>query len=120
MHRRHRDALSSRRDRSAAEHQMLTITSVGSTDLPELMPMLRAYCDFYRVQPSDERLLALATALVDDPSEGQQLIAREPMEPQWVSRRSTGRGRPSTPLGWASSMTCSWCRTLVGRVPDAR
>jgi GNAT superfamily N-acetyltransferase len=56
---------------------MLTITSVGSTDLPELMPMLRAYCDFYRVQPSDERLLALATALIDHPSEGQQLIAHE-------------------------------------------
>ena len=48
-----------------------------STDLPELMPMLRAYCDFYRVDPSDERLRALVAALIDDPAEGLQLIARD-------------------------------------------
>jgi GNAT superfamily N-acetyltransferase len=56
---------------------MLTIDTVGTADLPELMPMLRAYCDFYRVDPSDDRLLALATALIDNPAEGLQLIARD-------------------------------------------
>jgi len=40
---------------------MLTITTVGSSDVPDLMPTLRAYCDFYQV----------------DPSEGLQLIARD-------------------------------------------
>ena len=37
---------------------MLTIdiTVVGEADLPELMPMLRGYCDFYGVDPSDEKL----------------------------------------------------------------
>ena len=40
---------------------MLNISTVGPADLPELMPMLRAYCDFYRVDPSDERLAALAS-----------------------------------------------------------
>ena len=39
--------------------------------------MMRGYCDFYRVDPSDERLLALATALIDNPAEGLQLIARD-------------------------------------------
>jgi GNAT superfamily N-acetyltransferase len=56
---------------------MLTIDTVGAADLPELMPMLRAYCDFYRVDPTDERLRALASALIADPSEGLQLIARD-------------------------------------------
>ena len=56
---------------------MLTITRVGEPDLPVLMPMLRAYCDFYRVDPPDDRLLALANALIDNPAEGLQLIARD-------------------------------------------
>src|SRR6476661_4649580 len=59
---------------------MLTIDTVGSggpRDVSDLLPMLRAYCDFYRVDPSDERLRALVTALIDDPSEGLQLIARD-------------------------------------------
>jgi GNAT superfamily N-acetyltransferase len=56
---------------------MLTITTAGPADVSELMAMLRAYCDFYRVEPSDERLSALVSALIDDPSEGVQLIARD-------------------------------------------
>jgi len=56
-------------------HQ-LSITTVTASDLPELMPMLRAYCDFYRVNPTDDRLRALAGALIDNPAEGVQLIAR--------------------------------------------
>jgi GNAT superfamily N-acetyltransferase len=56
---------------------MLNIGAVGPGDLPELMPMLRAYCDFYRVDPPDERLRALANALIDNPAEGVQLIARD-------------------------------------------
>lgn len=39
---------------------------------------MRAYCAFYRVAPSDERLLALARALLAEPAcEGFQLIARD-------------------------------------------
>ncbi|HKP44225.1 GNAT family N-acetyltransferase [Mycobacterium sp.] len=56
---------------------MLNIGTVGPADLPELMPMLRAYCDFYRVDPPEERLRALANALIDNPAEGAQLIARD-------------------------------------------
>ena len=55
---------------------LMNIDTVGRPDLPELMPMMRAYCDFYRVDPSDERLEALATSLIDNPAEGLQLIAR--------------------------------------------
>jgi GNAT superfamily N-acetyltransferase len=46
-------------------------------DLPELLPLVRAYCDFYEVAPTDNALLALSRALLADPDrEGVQLIAR--------------------------------------------
>jgi Acetyltransferase (GNAT) family len=54
------------------------ITVVGSADLPELLPLARAYCDFYQVTPSDRELLALSRALLADPQrEGLQLLARD-------------------------------------------
>jgi GNAT superfamily N-acetyltransferase len=54
------------------------ITIVRRDDLEDLLPLVRAYCDFYEVSPSDEALLALCEALVDDPvNEGLQLIARD-------------------------------------------
>jgi|AAFX01.1.fsa_nt_gi GNAT superfamily N-acetyltransferase len=54
----------------------LRIDRVGVVDLPVLMPLLRAYCDFYEVDPRDDRLVALCRALIDDPTEGEQAIAR--------------------------------------------
>jgi GNAT superfamily N-acetyltransferase len=55
------------------------ISPVGEADLEDLLPLLRGYCDFYEVDPSDEALLALCRALIADPErEGVQLIAREP------------------------------------------
>ena len=54
------------------------ITRVGPGDLDQLLPLIRAYCDFYEVAPSDEDLIRLSRALIDDPEhEGLQLIARE-------------------------------------------
>jgi ribosomal protein S18 acetylase RimI-like enzyme len=51
---------------------------VTDGDLAELLPLVRAYCDFYEVAPSDEDLLALSWALLGDPErEGVQLIARD-------------------------------------------
>ena len=55
------------------------ISQVGEADLEDLLPLLRGYCDFYEVDPSDDALLALCRALIADPErEGLQLIAREP------------------------------------------
>ncbi|MCG7595843.1 GNAT family N-acetyltransferase [Mycobacterium sp. PSTR-4-N] len=56
---------------------MLTITRVGDADLTDLMPLMRGYCDFYRVNPSDADLTAMMRALIADPREGLQLIARD-------------------------------------------
>ena len=67
---------------------MLNIDTVGQADLADLLPMLRAYCDFYRVDPPDDRSDgARRPALIDDPDEGVQLIAR---------------GADGTPLGFAT------------------
>ena len=55
-----------------------TIARVTDRDLPELLVLMRAYCDFYGVDPQDEALLMLSRALIADPEhEGLQLIARD-------------------------------------------
>jgi GNAT superfamily N-acetyltransferase len=53
------------------------IAPVGEADLADLLPLMRAYCDFYAVAPADEALLHMSRALIADPErEGVQLIAR--------------------------------------------
>jgi GNAT superfamily N-acetyltransferase len=55
-----------------------SIARVGREDLDELLRLVRAYCDFYGVAPSDEDLIWLSGVLIDDPErEGLQLIARD-------------------------------------------
>ena len=57
---------------------MTAIAIVAETDLDELLPLMRGYCDFYEVAPGDDELLALSRALILDPErEGLQLIARD-------------------------------------------
>jgi ribosomal protein S18 acetylase RimI-like enzyme len=66
----------------------MKIDLAGEGDLGELLPMLRAYCDFYEVEPSDSSLEALARSLIADPEqEGIQVIAR---------------GEDGEPLGFAT------------------
>ena len=56
----------------------MKIERVGEADLSELLPLMRGYCDFYEVAPSDDELLALSRALIADPErEGVQLLARD-------------------------------------------
>src|SRR3954454_13623435 len=54
----------------------MTIETVTEDDLGALLPLMRGYCDFYEVSPSDDDLLALSRALIADPErEGVQLLA---------------------------------------------
>lgn len=54
------------------------IAVVGEEDLDDLLPLMRAYCEFYEVAPSDAALLAMSQALIADPErEGMQLVARD-------------------------------------------
>ena len=53
------------------------IETAADADLPELLPLMRGYCDFYEVDPTSEELLAMSRELIADPQkEGLQLIAR--------------------------------------------
>jgi GNAT superfamily N-acetyltransferase len=82
---------------SAGEWQ---IETVREQDLPDLLPLMRGYCSFYRVSPSDEALLALSRALISDVREGMQLLAREP-----------GGGA----IGFAT-VYWSWSTSVAGRI----
>ena len=54
------------------------VATVTEADFPDLLPLMRGYCDFYEVDPSDEALLALSRELIASPElDGVQLIARD-------------------------------------------
>jgi GNAT superfamily N-acetyltransferase len=54
------------------------IARVTEDDLPDLLPLMRGYCDFYEVAPSDDDLVSLSRALLASPEcHGVQLIARD-------------------------------------------
>jgi GNAT superfamily N-acetyltransferase len=46
-------------------------------EIDELLPLMRAYCDFYKSSPADEGVIAMARTLISDPSQGAVFIARE-------------------------------------------
>jgi len=56
----------------------MAISTVGEHDLGDLLPLFRAYCEFYGADPADDDLLVLCRALIADPErEGVQLVARD-------------------------------------------
>jgi GNAT superfamily N-acetyltransferase len=78
-----------------------TVDIVTEQDLPELMALVRAYLDFYEVEPSDESMMALSRSLIAAPElEGVQFIARDD------DRR---------PIGFAS-LFWTWATTRGGRL----
>jgi len=66
----------------AGHDAVLMIERVREQDLSDLLPLMRGYCDFYEVAPSDAALLSLSCALIHgvgaiSHAEGIQLIARD-------------------------------------------
>lgn len=55
----------------------MTVELVRESNLDELLPLVRDYCDFYEVNPADERLRYLSQILIKKPAEGSQLLARD-------------------------------------------
>lgn len=53
------------------------IARTTTDDLQALLPLLRGYSSFYRAEPSDDALLAMAGAFCGDGAGGEQLVARE-------------------------------------------
>lgn len=74
---------------------------VTESDLADLLPLMRGYCDFYGSTPTDEQLLTISRSLLADPErEGVQLLARDP---------------GGSPLGFAS-LFWTWETNHGGRV----
>jgi GNAT superfamily N-acetyltransferase len=70
------------------------------TEVARLLPLMRAYCEFYLVQPPDDALLAMSRSLIADRTrEGVQLIASD----------------GDRDLGFAT-LFWSWETTTAGRV----
>ncbi len=79
----------------------IKIEVVGQEDFEDLLPLVRAYCDFYEATPRDDELLALFGALIEDRAhEGLQLLARS----------HTGE-----PVGF-STVYWTWSTTRAGRI----
>jgi GNAT superfamily N-acetyltransferase len=79
-----------------------SIELVAERDLDELLPLLRAYCDFYAANPAEGALRELSRTLIADPErEGVQLLAR-----------SAGR---HAAVGFAT-VFWSWDTTEAGRI----
>ena len=78
------------------------ITVAGEDDLADLLVLMRAYCDFYEVAPSDDALLRLSRALIADAArEGVQFIARSAAD--------------GAPLGFAT-VFWTWSTTRGARI----
>src|SRR5919106_6379999 len=56
---------------------MTLIEPVTEGELPELLSLVRGYCEFYGTNPSDEALLELSRWLLEHPEDGVQTIARD-------------------------------------------
>ncbi|HZO58200.1 MAG TPA: GNAT family N-acetyltransferase [Solirubrobacterales bacterium] len=54
----------------------MKIDFVRAGDIDDLLPLMRAYSEFYEVPPDDARLRGVAHMLVERPEEGVQFIAR--------------------------------------------
>jgi GNAT superfamily N-acetyltransferase len=54
------------------------VERVTERNLGEMLPLVRAYCEFNRADRSDDELVAISHALIADPAhEGVQFIARD-------------------------------------------
>jgi GNAT superfamily N-acetyltransferase len=90
------------------------IAPAGEHELPRLLPLMRAYCDFYGADPADEGLAEMAAALIAAPDAEGML---------WVARGGDGSVLGFATVGW------KWSSLRAARVavledlfvsPDAR
>jgi GNAT superfamily N-acetyltransferase len=46
-------------------------------EIEEMLPLIRAYCEFYETEPNDEGLRSMFETLINDPSQGAVFVARD-------------------------------------------
>jgi len=53
------------------------VRAAREDEIEDLMPLMRAYCEFYESDPTDEGVIAMLRTLITDPSQGAVFIARQ-------------------------------------------
>jgi ribosomal protein S18 acetylase RimI-like enzyme len=56
---------------------MPMVRPANADEVDELLPLMRAYCDFYEYDPPDEGLREMLETLIGDPEQGAVFIARD-------------------------------------------
>src|SRR3954449_9665844 len=54
-------------------------------EIDDLMPLMRAYCEFYESSPTDEGVVEMLRTLITDSSQGAVFIARQEGRPVGVA-----------------------------------
>jgi GNAT superfamily N-acetyltransferase len=55
----------------------MEVRAASPDEVEELLPLMRAYCDFYEFDPPDAGLRKLLGSLIADPEQGAVFIARD-------------------------------------------
>jgi GNAT superfamily N-acetyltransferase len=53
------------------------IRPARTDEIEEMLPLIRAYCEFYETEPDDDGLRSMFETLITDPSQGAVYIARD-------------------------------------------
>jgi GNAT superfamily N-acetyltransferase len=69
-------------------------------EIEEMLPLIRAYCEFYETEPNDEGLRTMFETLISEPSQGAVFIARAdgkavgfaPLDWKWSSLKGARLG----------------------------
>ncbi|HKH22318.1 MAG TPA: GNAT family N-acetyltransferase [Solirubrobacterales bacterium] len=57
--------------------QGIEIRPARTEEIEEMLPLIRAYCEFYETRPNDEGLREMFRTLITEPSEGSVFVARD-------------------------------------------
>jgi GNAT superfamily N-acetyltransferase len=52
------------------------IRPARTDEIEEMLPLIRAYCEFYEVEPNDSGIRTMFETLINDPGQGTVFIAR--------------------------------------------
>ena len=53
------------------------IRPARTDEIEEMLPLIRAYCEFYETEPNDEGIRKMFQTLINEPSQGAVFIARD-------------------------------------------
>ena len=86
----------------------MAIREATEGDLDALLPLMRAYCDFYESSPSDDGLLEMARSSIAAPEDEAFLLVSTDVTAGWsASPTTSGSGRAFAAGGSSSSTTSS-------------